>query len=79
VLYGMMGDLYMKLKKVTRMQRAAITLSSLLVGVGLFILPQMYFSYIEVKAVAEGCYNNGGFPIIEKSGLNIDYFYCDMD
>jgi hypothetical protein len=69
----------MKLKKLTTMQRLATILSTVIIIVGVLILSQTYFSYIEVKEMANSCYDNDGFPIIEKSGLRIDYFYCDID
>lgn len=42
------------------------------------IISQMYFSYSEERAMSNGCYEKGGFPIIEKSGLSISYFDCDV-
>lgn len=40
---------------------------------------QSYFSYKETTAVADACYEKGGFPAIKKSGLKIVYFECHMD
>ena len=50
-----------------------------MVSGGVLIIAQLFFRYIEVREIANGCYSNGGRPIIEKSGLSIDYFHCDMD
>ena len=68
----------MKLKKLTSMQRLATILSTVMIIVGVLIISQTYFSYIEIKEMANSCYDNDGVPIIEKSGLSIDYFYCDI-
>lgn len=69
----------MTFKKLTTKQRVAIIISTVIVSVGVLIIAQLFFSYIEVREIANGCYNNGGRPIIEKSGLSIDYFYCELD
>lgn len=70
----------MKIKKSISIQRTvAIIASTLMVVVGFLILSQKYFSYIESKEASNGCYDKGGFPIIEKSGLSIDSFYCDRN
>ncbi|MGM0878687.1 MAG: hypothetical protein ACQEWV_29385 [Bacillota bacterium] len=69
----------MNLKKITPIQGIAITISFVMVLVAFLIAFQTYFSYVEVTEAANGCYDNGGFPIIEKSGFKINYFYCDMD
>lgn len=69
----------MKIKKLAPMQRVAIIISTLMVVGGFLITSQIYFSYSEVREMSNSCYDKGGFPTIEKSGLNIDYFNCEMD
>ena len=55
-----------------------------LVLVGLFALivfaislaSQSYFSYVEVTEAVDNCINIGGYPMIEKTGLEMTYFEC---
>lgn len=61
------------------MQRVAIISYTLMVILGFLILSQMYFSYTEANEISDNCYNIDGFPTIERSGLSIDYFNCDMN
>ena len=68
----------MKIKKLAPMQRVAIIISTLMVVGGFLIISQIYFNYSEAREMSNSCYDKGGFPTIEKSGLNIDYFNCDM-
>lgn len=60
-------------------QGVAITISTLMVVVGFLLISQMYFTYSENRAMFNGCYDKGGLPIVEKSGLSITYFDCDMN
>lgn len=69
----------MKIKKLAPMQRVAIIISTLMVVGSFLIISQIYFSYSETREMSNSCYDKGGFPTIEKSGLNIDYFNCDMN
>lgn len=69
----------MEIKKLAPMKRVAIIISSLMIVGGFLVISQIYFSYSEVRELSNSCYNKGGFPTIEKSGLNIDYFNCDMN
>lgn len=70
----------MKIKKLTSVQRAvAMIASTLIVTASFLILSQIYFSYIEGKEASNDCYDKGGFPTIEKSGLKIETFDCDMN
>ena len=69
----------MKIKKLAPMQKVAIIISTLMVVGGFLIISQIYFSYSEAREMSNSCYDKGGFPTIEKSGLNIDYFNCDMN
>lgn len=47
--------------------------------VAFLIAFQTYLSYLEVTEASNGCFDQGGFPIIEKSGLKITYFHCNME
>ena len=69
----------MEIRRLTRMQRVAIIMSTLMVVAGFLIISQIYFSYTEVREMSNSCYDKGGFPAIEKSGLSINYFNCGMD
>ena len=61
------------------MQGVAIIFSTLMFVVGFLTVSQMYFTYSENRAMSNGCYDRGGFPIIEKSGMSISYFDCDIN
>jgi hypothetical protein len=39
----------------------------------------MYFIYSEEHAMSNGCYEKGGYPIIEISGIGIDSFDCNTN
>ncbi|NEU31337.1 hypothetical protein GN156_11175 [bacterium LRH843] len=69
----------MEIKKLRPMQRVAIIISTLMIVTGFLVISQIFSSYIEVREASNGCYDKGGFPTIEKSGLSIDYFNCDMN
>ncbi|ARF17825.1 hypothetical protein [Sporosarcina ureae] len=69
----------MKIKRLAPMQRLAIIISTLMVVGGFLIVSQMYFTYSENRAMSNGCYDRGGFPTVEKSGLSISYFDCNMN
>lgn len=69
----------MKVKELKSSQRVAIIISTLMVVVGFLVISQMYFTYSENRAMSNGCYDKGGLPIVEKSGLVITYFDCDMN
>jgi len=47
--------------------------------VGIVVISQIYFSYVEVSELTDNCYDKGGLPTIEKSGLKIEFFNCDID
>jgi hypothetical protein len=68
----------MKIKKLI-VERLSILGSVAMVVIGLLIISQMYFVHVEAKALYDGCQGKGGFPVIEKSGLSIDYFHCETD
>jgi hypothetical protein len=72
-------EVIMKYKKLTPLKKMAIIVSTAMVLVAIITISQSYLSYLEVKDAADGCYDKGGFPTIEKSGLNIEYFECNMD
>ena len=66
----------MKIKRLAPIRRVTMISSVLLVVVGFLIISQMYFDYTEAKALYDGCQDRGGFPVIGKAGLSIDYFEC---
>jgi hypothetical protein len=74
-----MEVLQIKPIKQTQGKRLGIVLSSLIVVVGLVVISQIYFSYVEVRDLTDNCYNNGGLPTIVKSGLEIESFNCNID
>lgn len=47
--------------------------------VAFIIAFQTYFSYLEVTEASNGCFDLGGVPIIEKSGIKMTYFHCHME
>jgi len=55
------------------------TLSTMLILAGSLVFFQFYFSYKELQSLSASCYDQGGFPIIEKSGTKIEYFHCDVE
>jgi len=44
--------------------------------VAFLIASQSYFSYVEVTQEANNCFDIGGYPIVEKTGLEMNYFEC---
>ena len=68
----------MKFRKLTSEKNLVILLTSILITGCLFFISQRYFSYTETKNLVDECYDKGGFPEIEKSGLSIEYFSCNM-
>lgn len=71
----------MKVKEKMSKQGIAIAMiiSSLILAVSFVVISQVYFTYQESLTMSKGCYDQGGFPIVEKSGLSITHFDCDMD
>jgi len=66
----------MSLKKVTPIQGLVIVGIFALIMIAILIASQFYFSYVEVTEAANSCFNIGGHPIIEKTGLEMTYFEC---
>lgn len=69
----------MKIKKFMGKHGVAMILSTFMVVVGFLVISQMYFTYSENVAMSNSCYDSGGYPIVEKSGLQITSFDCDLD
>lgn len=71
----------LKIKHIKQIQGKSLrmVLSSLIVVVGLVVISQIYFSYVEVRDLTNNCYDNGGLPNIVKSGLEIESFDCEID
>ncbi|MRX73837.1 hypothetical protein GJU40_16970 [Bacillus lacus] len=57
----------------------AVILPVLLVAGSFLFFTNSYFSYKEVKAYTDSCYDKGGFPSIEKSGWKVVSFDCQID
>lgn len=66
----------MSLKKITPMQALVIVGLFALIVVAILFASQFYFSYVQVTEAADKCFNIGGYPIIEKTGLEMSYFEC---
>ncbi|OIJ20125.1 hypothetical protein BKP45_10075 [Anaerobacillus alkalidiazotrophicus] len=66
-------------RKITPIQ-GLVMIGTIAVMVGsILIASQSYFSYLEVTEAANGCYDIGGVPIIEKSGPGMTNFHCNME
>ncbi|UOE94702.1 hypothetical protein [Alkalihalobacillus sp. LMS39] len=48
------------------------------VVIAFLIAAQSYMSYVEITTASNNCYDNGGFPVVEKSGFKMTYFHCNM-
>lgn len=68
----------MKTKKFSPRKRLVIITSSILILIGFLSISPFYFSYLEVKNLANECYDHGGHPKIKKSGIKVEYFSCDL-
>jgi len=66
-------------KKIVTDERLVIIISTMLVVIGFLVISQMYFTYSESRALSNGCYDKGGFPVVEKTGLTITSFDCEFD
>ncbi|MDX5475465.1 MAG: hypothetical protein LPK00_07990 [Bacillaceae bacterium] len=64
--------------KLTRIQKGILLGTTATVVIALIIATQSFLSYKEVTKAAEGCYNIGGVPVIEKSGWKMTYFNCEV-
>ncbi len=45
----------------------------------ILIASYSYMSYLKVTEAVNGCYDLGGVPIIEKSGLRMTNFHCNLE
>ena len=71
---------YMELfKKITPIQGLVLIVVIAVMLIAILLASQSYFSYIEVTEATNGCIERGGLPIIEKSGLRMTYFKCDIE
>ena len=66
----------MCVKRITPIQGLVLVGLFALIVFAILIASQSYFSYVEVTEAANGCYNIGGHPIVEKTGLEMTYFEC---
>lgn len=66
----------MNIKRITPQKGLIIVGSFALVVVATLFAFQFYLSYVEVTGAANQCYDIGGYPIIEKTGLEMTYFEC---
>lgn len=65
-------------KTVNKWQVTALFLSGCLVVFSVIYLSQSYFSYQQVKAASDQCYDQGGFPKVVKSGWEMKGFECNF-
>ncbi|MBU8906148.1 hypothetical protein [Desertibacillus haloalkaliphilus] len=66
-------------KKMTPVQGLVMIGTIAFLAIAVIIASQSYFSYLEVTEAANSCFDMGGLPIIEKSGLRMTYFHCNME
>ncbi|RHW34049.1 hypothetical protein D1B33_14730 [Lysinibacillus yapensis] len=66
----------MSIKKITPVQGVVIFGLLSLMVFAILIASQFYLSYTEVTKAANSCFNIGGYPIIQKTGLEMTYFEC---
>ena len=66
----------MSVKRITSIQGLVIVGLFVLIVVAILIASQFYLSYVEVTEAANSCFDIGGHPIIEKTGLEMTYFEC---
>ena len=69
----------MSVKRITPIQGLVMMGLFALIVVAILIASQFYFSYVEVTEAANNCFNIGGHPIIEKTGLEMTYFECETN
>lgn len=55
-----------------------LLLSGCLLLFAIVFAVQSYFSYQQVKASSDQCYDQGGFPKVVKSGFDIKLFECNF-
>ncbi|UJL45169.1 hypothetical protein KFZ58_12180 [Virgibacillus sp. NKC19-16] len=69
----------MNIKRITPIQGLLIVGLFAFIVVAILIAAQSYLSYAAVTEAADNCFNIGGHPIIEKTGLDMTYFECVTD
>ena len=67
------------IRNITRVQGLVIMGTVVVIVAATIIAAQSYFSYLEVTEAANSCFDKGGLPVIEKSGLRMTYFHCNME
>ena len=59
-------------------QLSVVVLSLGLVVFAIIYATQSYFTYQQVKASSELCYNQGGYPKVVTSGWEMKVFECNF-
>lgn len=67
------------LRSCTPVQGILLIAVFAIVIASILLVTQSYFSYVEVTEAANGCFDQGGFPVIEKSGFQLISFQCNRD
>ncbi|UTR12713.1 hypothetical protein MM300_10745 [Evansella sp. LMS18] len=67
------------IKKMTPVQGLVIFGTAVVIVAAALIATQSYFGYLEVTEAANRCFDKGGLPVVEKSGLRMTYFHCNME
>ncbi|WP_138417145.1 hypothetical protein [Aquibacillus sediminis] len=67
----------MNFKSFVQSNPIVIIIACLIIIAGFILITQQYFNYIEVKNMVDKCYDKGGLPTIERSGLQIAHFSCE--
>ncbi|WP_033541890.1 hypothetical protein [Planococcus sp. CAU13] len=65
-------------KPSNKWQLPVLLLSGCLVVFAAVYAAQSYFSYQQVKASTDQCYNQGGYPKVVKAGFDIEVFECNF-
>ncbi|MBA9029440.1 hypothetical protein [Peribacillus huizhouensis] len=70
----------MKLKKLTIKQRLLVVLPLTFVVIAFLMVSNYYFNYQEIKALSDGCYGKGGYPLVERDLGVFNYsFSCKFE
>ena len=64
--------------KLNKWQATVLFLSMCILAFSVIYLAQSYFSYQQVKASSDQCYDQGGFPKVVKSGWELKVFECNF-
>ena len=68
----------MKLKKLTIKQCLSVLASLTLVMITFLISTESYFNNQEIKMASNGCFEQGGYPVVETTSLTLNYsFSCE--